>query len=167
MKPAKDPDVLTVDGDLADPATADRIISGELGHCGCIEALVNNADVYISKRAIHRAVIPEAPQNLQIWAVATTSESTDHMDTESAFCAARQDVGAGPPSPSVTGKPAWGSSVASAAAYYALGKSAAQMSAHGRARALCQTSCHQAIPVWARRGWPQDRLPKSDSQNRR
>jgi NAD(P)-dependent dehydrogenase (short-subunit alcohol dehydrogenase family) len=85
MKPAKDPDVLTVDGDLADPATADRIISGELGHCGCIEALVNNADVYISKRAIHRAVIPAAPQNLQIWAVATTSESTDHMDTESAF----------------------------------------------------------------------------------
>jgi NAD(P)-dependent dehydrogenase (short-subunit alcohol dehydrogenase family) len=85
MKPAKDPDVLTVDGDLADPA--DRIISGELGHCGCIEAPVNNADVYISKRAIHRAVIPAAPQNLQIWAVATTSESTDHMDTESALCA--------------------------------------------------------------------------------
>jgi NAD(P)-dependent dehydrogenase (short-subunit alcohol dehydrogenase family) len=84
MKPAKDPDVLTVDGDLADPATADRIISGEVGHCGCIEALVNNADVYISKRAIHRAVIPAAPQNLQIWAVATTSESTDHMGTESA-----------------------------------------------------------------------------------
>ena len=63
MKPAKDPDVLTVDGDLADPATADRIISGALGHCGCIEALVNNADVYISRRAIHRAVIPgSAPE---------------------------------------------------------------------------------------------------------
>ena len=26
MKPAEDPDVLTVDGDLADPATADRIM---------------------------------------------------------------------------------------------------------------------------------------------
>jgi NAD(P)-dependent dehydrogenase (short-subunit alcohol dehydrogenase family) len=27
MKPTEDPDVLTVDGDLADPATADRIVS--------------------------------------------------------------------------------------------------------------------------------------------
>jgi NAD(P)-dependent dehydrogenase (short-subunit alcohol dehydrogenase family) len=26
MKPAEDPDMLTVDGDLADPATADRIM---------------------------------------------------------------------------------------------------------------------------------------------
>ena len=84
MKPTEDPDVLTVDGDLADPATADRIVSGALGRFGRIVTLINNASVYISKRAIHRAVIPAAPQNLQIWAVATTSESTDHMGTESA-----------------------------------------------------------------------------------
>ena len=76
--------MLTVDG-LADPATADRIVSGTLGRFGRIDTLINNAGVYISKRAIHRAVIPAAPQNWQIWPVATTSESTGHTDTESAI----------------------------------------------------------------------------------
>ena len=83
MKPAEDPDVLTVDGDLADSVTAGRIVSGALGRSGRIDTLVNNAGVYISKRAIHRAVIP-AP-DWQIWPVATTSESTGHTDTESAI----------------------------------------------------------------------------------
>jgi NAD(P)-dependent dehydrogenase (short-subunit alcohol dehydrogenase family) len=49
MKPAEDPDVLTVEGDLADPATADRIVSGALGRFGRIDTLVNNAGIYISK----------------------------------------------------------------------------------------------------------------------
>ena len=49
MKPAKDPDVLTVDGDLADPAIAGRIVSGALGRFGRIDTLINNAGVYISK----------------------------------------------------------------------------------------------------------------------
>ena len=49
MKPADDPDVLTVEGDLADPATADRIVSGALGRFGRIDTLINNAGVYISK----------------------------------------------------------------------------------------------------------------------
>jgi NAD(P)-dependent dehydrogenase (short-subunit alcohol dehydrogenase family) len=49
MKPAEDPDVLTVEGDVADPATADRIISGALTRFGRIDTLVNNAGVYISK----------------------------------------------------------------------------------------------------------------------
>jgi len=49
MKPAEDPDVLTVDGDIADPATADRIISGALGRFGRIDTLINNAGVYVSK----------------------------------------------------------------------------------------------------------------------
>ena len=49
LQPAEDPDVLTVDGDLADPATADRIVSGALGRFGRIDTLVNNAGVYISK----------------------------------------------------------------------------------------------------------------------
>ena len=48
-KPAEDPDVLTVDGDLADPATADRIVSGALGRFGRMDTLINNAGVYISK----------------------------------------------------------------------------------------------------------------------
>ncbi len=85
MTPTEDPDVLTVDGDLADPATAGRIVSGALGRFGRIDTLTNNAGVYISKRAIHRAVIPAAPQNWQIWPVATTSQSTGHTDTESAI----------------------------------------------------------------------------------
>jgi NAD(P)-dependent dehydrogenase (short-subunit alcohol dehydrogenase family) len=49
IKPTEDPDVLTVDGDLADPATTDRIIGGALERFGRIDALVNNAGVYISK----------------------------------------------------------------------------------------------------------------------
>jgi NAD(P)-dependent dehydrogenase (short-subunit alcohol dehydrogenase family) len=49
MKPTEDPDVLTIDGDLADPATADRIVSGALGRFGRLDTLINNAGVYISK----------------------------------------------------------------------------------------------------------------------
>jgi len=49
MKPAGDPDVLTVEGDITDPATADRIISGALERFGRIDTLVNNAGVYLSK----------------------------------------------------------------------------------------------------------------------
>ena len=49
MKPAEDPDVLTVDGDLGDSATAGRIVSGALGRFGRIDTLINNAGVYISK----------------------------------------------------------------------------------------------------------------------
>jgi NAD(P)-dependent dehydrogenase (short-subunit alcohol dehydrogenase family) len=49
MRAAGDPDVLTVDGDIADPATADRIISGALGRFGRIDTLINNAGVYVSK----------------------------------------------------------------------------------------------------------------------
>jgi NAD(P)-dependent dehydrogenase (short-subunit alcohol dehydrogenase family) len=48
MKPAEDPDVLTVDGDLADPTTADRIVSGAPGRFGRIDTLITNAGVYIS-----------------------------------------------------------------------------------------------------------------------
>jgi len=49
IKPSKDPAVLTVDGDIAETATTDRIISGALGRFGGIDTLVNNAGVYISK----------------------------------------------------------------------------------------------------------------------
>jgi NAD(P)-dependent dehydrogenase (short-subunit alcohol dehydrogenase family) len=49
IKPDKDPAVLTVDGDIAEAATTDRIISGALGRFGRIDTLVNNAGVYISK----------------------------------------------------------------------------------------------------------------------
>ncbi|NMI01003.1 SDR family NAD(P)-dependent oxidoreductase [Pseudonocardia acidicola] len=49
IKPAGDPAVLTVDGDVSEPATADRIISGALVSFGRIDTLVNNAGVFISK----------------------------------------------------------------------------------------------------------------------
>ena len=49
MKPAEDPDVLTVEGDITDPATADRIIAAALERFGRIDTLVNNAGVYLSK----------------------------------------------------------------------------------------------------------------------
>ena len=45
----EDPDVLAVEGDLAEPATADRIVDGALERFGRIDTLVNNAGVYISK----------------------------------------------------------------------------------------------------------------------
>jgi NAD(P)-dependent dehydrogenase (short-subunit alcohol dehydrogenase family) len=49
IEPDRDPDVLTVDGDISEAATADRIINGALERFGRIDSLVNNAGVYISK----------------------------------------------------------------------------------------------------------------------
>jgi NAD(P)-dependent dehydrogenase (short-subunit alcohol dehydrogenase family) len=49
ITPAEDPDVLSVAGDIADPATADRIIGAALARFGRIDTLVNNAGVFIAK----------------------------------------------------------------------------------------------------------------------
>lgn len=49
VKPAGDPAVLTVEGDVADPVTTDGIISGALETFGRIDTLINNAGVFISK----------------------------------------------------------------------------------------------------------------------
>jgi len=49
MKPSADPDLLTVEGDVTDPATADRIIGAALERFGHVDTLVNNAGVFISK----------------------------------------------------------------------------------------------------------------------
>jgi NAD(P)-dependent dehydrogenase (short-subunit alcohol dehydrogenase family) len=49
IKPAGDPAVLTVDGDVSEPATTDRIISGALESFGRIDTLINNAGIFISK----------------------------------------------------------------------------------------------------------------------
>ena len=46
---SRDPDLLTVAGDIADPATADRISDAALDRFGRIDTLVNNAGVFISK----------------------------------------------------------------------------------------------------------------------
>jgi NAD(P)-dependent dehydrogenase (short-subunit alcohol dehydrogenase family) len=47
--PSADPDVLTVEGDIANPATADLIVEGTLERFGRIDTLVNNAGVFVSK----------------------------------------------------------------------------------------------------------------------
>jgi NAD(P)-dependent dehydrogenase (short-subunit alcohol dehydrogenase family) len=49
IKPSEDPAVLAVEGDLADPATADLIISETLATFGRVDTLVNNAGVFMSK----------------------------------------------------------------------------------------------------------------------
>jgi NAD(P)-dependent dehydrogenase (short-subunit alcohol dehydrogenase family) len=49
MKPAEDPGILAVDGDLADPSTTDRIIGETLERFGRVDTLINNAGIFISK----------------------------------------------------------------------------------------------------------------------
>ena len=49
IKPSSDPDVLAVAGDIADPATAQRIVSQALERFGRIDTLVNNAGIFIAK----------------------------------------------------------------------------------------------------------------------
>jgi NAD(P)-dependent dehydrogenase (short-subunit alcohol dehydrogenase family) len=47
--PSRDPEVLAVAGDIAEPATAEKIIGGALERFGRVDTLVNNAGVCISK----------------------------------------------------------------------------------------------------------------------
>ena len=49
IKPSGEPDLLTVDGDVADPATAGGIVDAALGRFGRIDTLVNNVGVSIFK----------------------------------------------------------------------------------------------------------------------
>jgi NAD(P)-dependent dehydrogenase (short-subunit alcohol dehydrogenase family) len=49
IRPSADPGVLAVEGDIAERATADRIVEGALMRFGRIDTLVNNAGVFVSK----------------------------------------------------------------------------------------------------------------------
>jgi NAD(P)-dependent dehydrogenase (short-subunit alcohol dehydrogenase family) len=49
IKPADDPDVATVAGDVSEPATAQAIIDAALDRFGHVDSLVNNAGVFMSK----------------------------------------------------------------------------------------------------------------------
>ena len=49
IKASGDPDLLTVEGDITDPATAGRIAGAALERFGRIDTLVNNAGVFLSK----------------------------------------------------------------------------------------------------------------------
>jgi NAD(P)-dependent dehydrogenase (short-subunit alcohol dehydrogenase family) len=49
MKPSGDPDVVIVEGDIAEPGTAGQIIDAALSRFGRVDTLVNNAGVFLSK----------------------------------------------------------------------------------------------------------------------
>ncbi|MDB5981473.1 MAG: 3-oxoacyl-ACP reductase [Pseudomonas sp.] len=49
IKPSTDPDILTVAGDIADPATAERVIREGVARFGRIDTLVNNAGIFLAK----------------------------------------------------------------------------------------------------------------------
>ncbi|MGF6995868.1 SDR family NAD(P)-dependent oxidoreductase [Paraburkholderia sp. GAS32] len=49
IKPSEDPNIVTVAGDIADPATARRVISEGVARFGRIDTLINNAGVFIAK----------------------------------------------------------------------------------------------------------------------
>jgi NAD(P)-dependent dehydrogenase (short-subunit alcohol dehydrogenase family) len=49
IKPSKDPDILTIAGDVSDQATADQIVSQAMDRFGRVDTLVNNAGVFVSK----------------------------------------------------------------------------------------------------------------------
>ena len=49
IKASNDDDVLTIAGDIADPRTAERVISEAVGRFGRVDTLVNNAGIFIAK----------------------------------------------------------------------------------------------------------------------
>jgi NAD(P)-dependent dehydrogenase (short-subunit alcohol dehydrogenase family) len=48
IKPSTDPDVLTVAGDIGDPATGPRVIAEALRKFGRVDTLVNNAGIFVA-----------------------------------------------------------------------------------------------------------------------
>jgi NAD(P)-dependent dehydrogenase (short-subunit alcohol dehydrogenase family) len=48
IKPANDDDILTIAGDIADPAVARRLVSEGLDRFGRIDTLVNNAGIFVA-----------------------------------------------------------------------------------------------------------------------
>lgn len=49
IKPGTSRDVLTVAGDIADPAVADRVIAEAVARFGRVDTLINNAGMFVSK----------------------------------------------------------------------------------------------------------------------
>jgi NAD(P)-dependent dehydrogenase (short-subunit alcohol dehydrogenase family) len=49
IEPSDDPNVITVAGDVSDPATAERVVSAAMENFGRIDTLVNNAGIFLSK----------------------------------------------------------------------------------------------------------------------
>jgi NAD(P)-dependent dehydrogenase (short-subunit alcohol dehydrogenase family) len=49
IKPCRDEDLVTVQGDVADPATANRVFKEAFDRFGRVDTLVNNAGIFIPK----------------------------------------------------------------------------------------------------------------------
>jgi NAD(P)-dependent dehydrogenase (short-subunit alcohol dehydrogenase family) len=49
ITPSPDPYVLTIQGDIADPATAERVAAAAVERFGRIDTLINNAGIFIAK----------------------------------------------------------------------------------------------------------------------
>jgi NAD(P)-dependent dehydrogenase (short-subunit alcohol dehydrogenase family) len=49
IAPADDAGIVTVQGDIADPATAERVVAAAIERFGRIDTLVNNAGVFVAK----------------------------------------------------------------------------------------------------------------------
>ncbi|GAB5338281.1 SDR family oxidoreductase [Pseudomonas fluorescens] len=49
IQPSTDPNILTVPGDIADPATAQRVIHEGVARFGRIDSLINNAGIFVAK----------------------------------------------------------------------------------------------------------------------
>jgi NAD(P)-dependent dehydrogenase (short-subunit alcohol dehydrogenase family) len=49
IAPADDADILTVQGDIADPATAERVVAAAIERFGRIDTVVNNAGIFVAK----------------------------------------------------------------------------------------------------------------------
>jgi NAD(P)-dependent dehydrogenase (short-subunit alcohol dehydrogenase family) len=49
IKQGSDPDIVTVAGDIGDPATAERVVQEAISRFGRIDTLVNNAGIFIAK----------------------------------------------------------------------------------------------------------------------
>src|SRR5262249_7256809 len=49
IKPSTAADVLTIAGDIVDPAVADRVIRGAVEKFGRVDTLINNAGVFVPK----------------------------------------------------------------------------------------------------------------------
>ncbi|MBF4212631.1 SDR family NAD(P)-dependent oxidoreductase, partial [Pseudomonas donghuensis] len=49
IQPSTDPDILTVAGDIGDPAIAQRVIREAIERFGRIDTLVNNAGIFVAK----------------------------------------------------------------------------------------------------------------------
>jgi NAD(P)-dependent dehydrogenase (short-subunit alcohol dehydrogenase family) len=48
IKPSMDPDVITIAGDIGDPATGKRVVVAALARFGRIDTLVNNAGIFVA-----------------------------------------------------------------------------------------------------------------------